>query len=47
LELKTYDKEGWWAVCKEAKPDLTRDEFEFRWNFFVMVAKMQGMWRKV
>lgn len=40
--LKTYDKEGWWKVCREAAPHLTRAEFEFRWNFLLMAWRMQG-----
>jgi hypothetical protein len=46
MDLVTYDKEGWWKVCKEAKPDLTRDEFEFRWAHFetviAFIMQMRG-----
>ena len=44
--MKTYDKEGWWEECRKAKPELTRDEFEFRWAHFEavlnMIAQMRG-----
>ncbi len=36
--MKEYDKESWWEECKKAKPDLTREEFEFRWVHFVTVT---------
>ena len=46
-ELKTYDKEGWWLVCKECRPDITREIFESKWAAFVMMANLMGLWRKV
>lgn len=48
--MKEYDKESWWEECKKAKPELTREEYEFRWAHFVtvtnFVAKFRGsMWQ--
>lgn len=44
--MKEYDKESWWEYCKQEKPDLTREEFEFRWMHFCrvveMIAQMRG-----
>lgn len=45
MNIPTYDKEGWFKVCRECKPELTREEFEMKWVMFVQMANFMGLWR--
>ena len=42
MTIPEYDKEGWWKVCKDAKPELTREEFEARWHHLWFLARLTG-----
>ncbi len=32
--MREYDKESFWQECLKNKPDLTRIDFDRRWNKF-------------
>lgn len=32
--LNEYTRDEWWDVCRQAKPDLTREEFDRLWDEF-------------
>ncbi len=32
--LDQFDKDEWFDVCRELKPQMTREEFEIKWETF-------------
>lgn len=44
--MPSYDKEAWWQECLKMKPDLSREEFEARWNHCWFVAQFVGAIRR-
>lgn len=44
-DIPVYNAEQWWTVCKDLQPELTREEFNARWNQFVLMANFLGLWR--
>lgn len=32
--LNEFDKEEWWDVCRRARPDITREQYDQMWNEF-------------
>ena len=46
MNIPEYDKEAWWQECLKEKPDLTREEFEARWNHVWVFAQFMGIIRR-
>lgn len=35
VRLDEFDQDEWWDVCREVRPDITREEFDRMWEDFV------------
>jgi hypothetical protein len=43
LSLTTFDKQEWWDVYREFKPDATELDFEAAWERFQVAKKQRGL----
>lgn len=41
--MKTYTKEQWWEECRRHKPDLSRYDFNARWDAVWTLAHHFGL----
>lgn len=42
--MRKYNADQWFEECRRHEPELTRDEFDARWNLFWTTQAVMNGW---